>query len=81
MSKLLGYQQLAWLVEHQDKYPVFMDLLGKIYVDFSGLVVVIELGDRRSVPYGGRSGKRWGAGWGWLRGHFRQIGRLAVSGE
>ena len=43
--------------------------------------VVIELGDRRSVPYGGRSGKRWGAGWGWLRGHFRQIGRLAVSGE
>ena len=38
LSKLLGYQQLAWLVEHQDKYPVFMDLLGKIYVDFWGLV-------------------------------------------
>ena len=48
LSKLLGYQQLAWLVEHQDKYPVFMDLLGKIYVDFSGLVVVDEDGDRAS---------------------------------
>jgi len=42
MSRLLGYQQLAWLIEHQDEYPAFMALLGKVYTDFSALVVVLE---------------------------------------
>ncbi|MGB7957611.1 MAG: hypothetical protein WCF77_02095 [Minisyncoccia bacterium] len=80
LSKLLGYQQLAWLVEHQDKYPVFMDLLGKIYVDFSGLVVV-NGHDSRFVPCGHRNGERWDAYWDWLSINFHRSGRLAVSGE
>jgi hypothetical protein len=80
LSRLLGYQQLAWLVEHQDEYPAFMALLGKVYVDFSGLVVVDGRGDRY-VPYGCRLGKRWDAYWGWLGNYFHRNGRLAVSGE
>ena len=80
LSRLLGYQHLAWLIEHQDKYPVFMALLGKVYIDFSGLVVVDVNGDRR-VPCGGQDGERWGAGWYWLSVGFGQGGRVAVSGE
>ncbi len=29
LSRLLGYQHLEWLIEHQDEYPDFMALLGK----------------------------------------------------
>lgn len=80
LSRLLGYQQLAWLIEHQDEYPIFMALLGKIYIDFSGLVVV-RGGGRRLVPFGYRGGARWGAHWRWLGSNFDQRGRVAVSGE
>jgi hypothetical protein len=80
LSRLLGYQHLEWLVAHQDEYPAFMALLGKVYIDFSGLVVVSGRG-LRSVPYGNRIGGRWGADWGWLSGGFGRGWRVAVSGE
>jgi hypothetical protein len=80
LSRLLGYQQLAWLVEHQDEHPAFMALLGKVYIDFSALVVV-GVNGTRNVPYGRQNGLRWDARWHWLGDDFRQSGRLAVSGE
>jgi len=55
---VLGYQQAVWLVEHQDEFPEFMALLGKIYIDFTGLVVVDAYGDR-SYPCLLRRGERW----------------------
>jgi hypothetical protein len=80
LSRLLGYQHLEWLIAHQDEYSVFMALLGKVYIDFSALVVVGGSGDR-SVPYGSQGGGRWGADWGWLVSDFDQSGRVAVSSK
>lgn len=73
----LGYSQAAWLVEHQDKLPrEFMDLLGKIYVDFPATVAV-GVGGRRCVPFLRLSGGRWFRGWRWLGFDFRSRGRVA----
>lgn len=36
---LLGYQHTVWLLEHQHELPMFMRLLGNVYIDFQGLVV------------------------------------------
>src|SRR4029077_13147853 len=55
---LLGYQQAVWLVEHQDEFPEFMALLGKVYIDFAGLVVVDVHGDW-DFPYLNHRGGRW----------------------
>ena len=74
----LGYQQAVWPTEHQDEFPAFMALLGKIYIDFSGLVVVDGDG-RRRVPCLVRLGLRWHLHWGWLGADLDQSGRLAVS--
>src|SRR3989344_1711564 len=49
LNVLLGYQHTTWLVENQDKSPELMVLLGKIYIDFPGLVVVGSYGSR-SIP-------------------------------
>ena len=81
-KKLLGFQHLEWLVEHQGEFPELLEQAKKEnfwYIDFSGLVVVYEDGDRR-VPYGARFGERWGARWHWLDNRFLQDGRVAVSG-
>ncbi len=76
----LGYQQAVWLVDHQDEFPEFMALLGKVYIDFPGLVVVRENGDR-DVPYLDQGGKRWYLHWDWLGHGQRSDGRVAVSGK
>lgn len=77
---VLGYQQAAWLVEHQDEFPELMALLGKIYIDFSGLVVVLEDG-RRSFPYLLQRGKRWYVRWFWIGLDLIGFVRVAVSGK
>ena len=80
LSRLLGYQQREWLMEHQKEHPAFMALLGKIYIDFPGIVVVAGLGSR-CVPSGHQSGGRWDAHLSWLSNGFDRAGRVAVSGR
>ena len=80
LDLILGYQQALWLVEHQDEFPEFMKLLGKIYIDFSGLVVVVRHG-RRNISYLVLYGKRWSLFWAWFGGDFRRAGRVAFSGK
>jgi hypothetical protein len=80
LFRLLGYQHLEWLIAHQDEYPAFMVLFGKVYIDFSGLVVVHGNGFR-SVPYGSQNGRRWDAYWSWLDNGFDRSGRVAVSSK
>lgn len=76
----LGYQHACWFVEHQDGFPEFMILLGKVYVDFTGLVVVDASG-RRDLPCVDQDGGRWYLGWGWARGDLLRAGRIAISGK
>ena len=77
---LLGHQHRQWLLEHQQEHPAFMALLGKVYIDFPGIVVVSEDGDR-SVSYCDQGGSRWGGDWGWLGYRFNSSGRVAVVGK
>ncbi|MDE2079617.1 MAG: hypothetical protein KGI73_04520, partial [Patescibacteria group bacterium] len=76
---LLGYQQRKWALEHQHEYPALMALLGQIYVDFPGLVVVRGDG-YRSYPCAAAVGGRWAEYWRWFRHGFDRGGRVAVSG-
>lgn len=83
MSKpngILGYQQREWLLEYQDEHPTFMAFLGKVYIDFSGIVVVGG-GGRRFVPCCRRGGSRWGGYWLWLYDGFSACVRVAVAGK
>jgi hypothetical protein len=73
-----GYQQAVWLVEHQDEHPAFMALLGKVYIDFPGLVVVDGVGDRY-CPCLFQDGSRWYPYWDWIGVDFGSGGRLASS--
>lgn len=77
---ILGYQQAVWLEEHQDEFPEFMALLGKVYIDFSGLVVVDD-GGYRGVFCLSQGGGRWHVGDGWLSGDFFRRGRVASSSK
>lgn len=75
----LGYSQAVWLVENQDSLPKeFMELLGKIYVDFP-VTVAVDVDGCRYVPYLGLRGGRWFLDWSWLEVAFSSIGRVARS--
>jgi len=76
----LGYQQAAWLVEHQDEFPELMALLGKIYIDFPGLSVVNDDGNR-DFPYLSKVGKRWNLSWDWAGSILIPSGRIAASSK
>jgi len=78
LNALLGFQHYEWLLEHQAEYLQLMALLGKIYIDFPGIVVVHRDGDR-SIPYCPQDGSRWVGGWGWLGGGFNASGRVAFG--
>ena len=80
LNLTLGYQHALWLVEHQDEFPEFMALLGKIYIDFPGLIVVRADG-RRDFPYLRDDGRRWYLVWYWVGHGFNRVGRFAVSGK
>lgn len=77
-DSLLGFQHRQWLLEHQDEFPELKALLGKVYIDFPGLVVVRRDGNR-SVPYCGQSGSRWVDVWDWLGLEFNSSGRIAFG--
>jgi hypothetical protein len=77
---VLGYQQAVCLVEHQDEFPEFKKLCGKIYIDFLGLMVLDDDGDR-SFPCLHESGGRWGLVWGWVDSGLDSGGRVARSGK
>lgn len=76
----LGYQQAIWLVEHQDEFPEFMVLLGKVYIDFPGFVVVDAHGGRL-FPCLNQGGGRWDLDWGWVGDGLSRDGRVALSGK
>jgi hypothetical protein len=73
-----GYQQLEWLVKHQDEHSAFKALLGKIYIDGTGLIVVDADGGR-DFPYLYGNGRRWYLNWNWNDNDLNRNGRLAVS--
>jgi hypothetical protein len=79
LNSLLGFQHMMWLIEHSDEFPELKPFLGKIYIDFPGIVVVHRVGGR-SVPYCLQSGSRWGDYWNWLsRDFFFSFGRFAFG--
>ncbi len=78
LNDSLGFQQLEWLVEHQDEFPVFMALLGKIYVDGPGIVVT-DANGYRHIPYLSGDGQRWKLYWHWIGSDFGGDGRIASS--
>lgn len=79
-GKMHGYQQAEWLVKHQDALPALMALIGKVYIDFPGLVVAGAVG-YRSFPYLHSDGERWYLFLDWNDDDLRRFGRLAVSGK
>jgi hypothetical protein len=76
----LGFQHAEWLIKNQDKFPQFKELLGKIYINFQGLVVVGEGGDR-FCPCVDDGGGRFVQHWRWMGRDLYRGGRVAVSGK
>ena len=78
LAGCLGYQHGLWLVEHQDEYPAFEALLGQVYIDLTGLVVVRADGGRY-FPCLGQYGERWYLYWHWADIDLYSDGRVACS--
>lgn len=79
-GRIHGYQQLVWLVENQDQHPVFKAVLGQIYIDGPGIIVVHADGGRYFPCLGGH-GERWGFCWYWTEYDLDRYGRIAVSSK
>jgi len=84
-SMLLGLQHRDWLVANQNNLPeptrtALKALLGKIYLDFPGLIVV-RGGGGRGFPYAGVDGERWSGYWYWTGLSLSRGGRVAVVGK
>lgn len=86
-GKILGFSHRKWLVANQDNEKAIPDanvraalkaLLGKVYIDFSGTIVVHEDG-HRCIPCALNGGRRWHGRWHHLADHFHSNGRVAVS--
>ncbi len=78
-GKLLGYQQLFWLFENQEKFPVLLSFFGDISVDAAGLVVIGEDGEENAPYFHKRSG-RWYIGWGQVfKVRFDRRCRVAID--
>ena len=78
---LLGFQHASWLVDNQDILPgEFRDLLGEVYIDFPGLVVVYEFGGYL-IPSLFRQEERWAIRWTPLTDIFQSHGRIAFVGK
>ena len=75
---ILGYQQAIWLVEHQNEFPELKPFLGKIYIDFTALIVVGADGGR-FYPCLLQDDERWDLDWYWLDDDFASHGRVAAG--
>lgn len=86
-GQLFGFQHQQWLLEHQNKFLDLMALLGKVYIDFPGIVVV-RGGRGRYLPFlsqhdPNRDGSwlRWGSSWRRLGEGFDDRGRVAFTSK
>lgn len=85
-GRLLGFQHRKWLLENQSKIEgpkaraALKALLGKVYIDFSGIIVVRDDGSR-VVPCVGNGGGQWCGTWNDLAYDFNDSGRIAVSSK
>jgi hypothetical protein len=77
---LLGFQHYCWILRHQMKFPSLMILLGKIYIDFPGIVVLDGNGDRR-IPCCLQSGTRWSGDWNYVEAGCNHEALIAVARE
>ena len=78
-GKLLGYQQLLWLFENQERFPVLLSFFGDVSIDAPGLVVVGEDGEENS-PYFHKRNGRWYVGWGQIfKVSFDRRCRVAID--
>lgn len=80
---LLGYQHQQWLIANQHtlsepQKSAIVTLLGKVYIDFPGIVVVNSVG-YRFFPCLGQGDKQWGEHWFWSDVDLLRFGRLAIS--
>lgn len=75
----LGYQQAAWLIERYGSSPWLMAQLGKVYIDFPGLVVENVHGSRFFLCLNDDS-KRWDLDWHWIGKGLLRNGLVAFSG-
>lgn len=75
---LLGLQHVDWFLKRQREYPAFMKLLRNIYVEFPGIVLVDDTGNR-SVPCCCKRGAHWIRRWELLENGLGVHGRLAVA--
>lgn len=80
LGRMFGYQQFVWFVDHQDEHPAFKALIGLVYIDGPGIVVVHADGGRLFSCLR-EFGRRWYLDWRWAEGGLRRGGRVAVSGK
>jgi len=75
---LLGFQHQQWLLAHLDEYPALKEHLGKVYIDFPGIVVRSNNGSCY-VPCISRRGYMQNRNWSWFDLGFLKNGRVAVA--
>lgn len=81
LGLVLGYQHRQWLIANQDEFPEFTALLGKVYIDFPGIVVVGAAVGGRYIPCASSSGERWNDYWLGLADDFNFDDRIGVSSK
>lgn len=85
-AMILGLQHAEWLCEQQQKYPALILMLGKIDIDFSGLILFYDDG-YCNIPclripcLRDWCDGQWDVYFRWLGSDFDRGGRLAVSGK
>ncbi len=77
---MLSAQHGLWLEEHQEEFPAFMALRGKVYIDLPGLEIVSTVGGRGFACLDD-DGTRWGLYWGWTDDRLDRDGRIGVPGK
>jgi hypothetical protein len=77
---LLGFQHCQWILNNQMRFPAFMALLGRVYVDFAGIVVCDGIGDRR-VPCCLQEKTRWRDSWNCIDAGCSDEARVAFARE
>ena len=78
LNVVLGYQHWQWFLNHQNQHSDSMVYLGKIRVDFSGIVVV-DRWNCRNIPYSSQFRSCWGGDWGLLTDEFCSKSRIAIA--